>query len=90
MLESKSKTPRRFQYEEGSYNNTQLFDSKNLSTAKMKKLYNIWLGWWLKIYNSWTDCKMQVDGVTGVEYKNLKFYKEAKDFLNFKSLTFRT
>jgi len=52
MLESKSKTPRRFQYEKGSYNNTQLFDSKNSSIAKMKKLYNVWLGWWIRIYNS--------------------------------------
>jgi hypothetical protein len=33
---------------------------------------------------------MQVDGVIGVEYENFKFYKEAKDFLNFKSLIFRT
>jgi hypothetical protein len=90
MREGKSETLRRFQYEKGSSNNTQLFDFKNSSIVKMKKFYNVWLGWRLGIYNSWTDCKIQVDGVTKVEYKNFKFYKEAKNFLNFKILAFKT
>jgi viroplasmin and RNaseH domain-containing protein len=85
MRESKLETPKRFQYEKGSSNNIQLFDFKNSSTIKMIKFYNVWLGWRLGIYNSWTNCKMQVDGVTRAEHNNLKFYKKTEDFLNFKS-----
>lgn len=83
MHESKLETPRWFQYEEGSSNNTQLFDSKNSSIVKMRKFYNVWFGWRLGTYNSWTDCKMQVDGITRAEYKNFKFYKKGKRFLEF-------
>lgn len=44
MCESKSETPRWFQYE-GSSNNTQPFDSRNSPTVKMRKFYVVRLGW---------------------------------------------
>lgn len=33
------------------------------------------------IYNSWDECKTQVDGVSGAEYKSFKSEQEARDYI---------
>lgn len=33
------------------------------------------------IYNSWDECKAQVDGVSGAEYKSFKSEEEARDYI---------
>lgn len=33
------------------------------------------------IYNSWNECKLQVEGFSGAEYKSFKSEKEARDYI---------
>ncbi|MBC7087408.1 MAG: viroplasmin family protein [Tissierellales bacterium] len=37
------------------------------------------------IYNSWEDCKREVEGFSGAEYKKFKTYEEAKAFIEEES-----
>ena len=33
------------------------------------------------IYNSWSECKLQVDGFSGAEYKSFKSEEEAREYI---------
>lgn len=57
--------------------------------AKKQKFYVVWKGKRPGIYESWDDCKAQIDGVKGAQYKSFKSFAEAKkafngDYLEYK------
>ncbi|MGR3812443.1 ribonuclease H1 domain-containing protein [Jiulongibacter sp. NS-SX5] len=46
---------------------------------KKKKFYVVWKGHKRGIYGSWEDCKRQIDGFQGAQYKSFESEKEAID-----------
>ena len=46
--------------------------------AKKNKFYVVWKGYNPGIYNSWTDCQIQIKGFTGALYKSYTNKKEAE------------
>ena len=46
--------------------------------AKKEKFYVVWVGQKPDIYQHWTDCKAQIDGVEQAKYKSFDSYEEAK------------
>lgn len=46
--------------------------------AKKKKFYVVWKGKHPGIYDSWDDCKAQITGYKGAQYKSFSTFKEAK------------
>ncbi len=46
--------------------------------AKKKKYYVVWRGIKPGIYNSWEDCRKQVDGYEGAQYKSFTDKEEAE------------
>ncbi|MDA8595589.1 ribonuclease H family protein [Flavobacteriaceae bacterium] len=46
--------------------------------AKKQKFYVVWQGLKPGIYNSWTDCQLQIKGVASARYKSFKTLKEAE------------
>lgn len=51
--------------------------SKRMSKAK--KFYVVWEGNNPGIYNSWTECQLQIKGFPGAKYKSFKSLVEAKN-----------
>lgn len=47
-----------------------------------KKYYSVKKGKTPGVYNTWDECKSQVDGFSGAEYKSFGTLKEAQDYLN--------
>lgn len=47
-----------------------------------KKVYAVRSGRKTGIFNSWDECKEQVSGYKGAEYKSFKTIEEAKDYIN--------
>lgn len=47
----------------------------------MAKLYAVKKGFTPGIYHSWDECKKQVDGFSGAQYKSFKIYDEAISYL---------
>ena len=47
-----------------------------------KKFYVVWKGKKPGIYESWDDCKAQINGVKGAEYKSFKSFADAKKAFN--------
>lgn len=45
----------------------------------LAKVYVVWKGRTPGIYNSWEECKKQVDGFSGAKYKSFKSMEVAKD-----------
>lgn len=43
-----------------------------------KKFYVVWKGKHPGIYESWDDCKAQIEGVKGAQYKSFATFQEAK------------
>ncbi|MEN3776548.1 ribonuclease H family protein [Priestia megaterium] len=48
----------------------------------MSKYYAVKVGRETGIFNSWADCKKQVEGFSGSSYKSFSTLEEAKDYLN--------
>ncbi|MBO3445186.1 ribonuclease H family protein [Clostridium sp. CCUG 7971] len=46
-----------------------------------KKFYAVRKGKKTGIFNTWNECKMQVDGYSGAEYKSFTTIDEAKEFI---------
>jgi ribonuclease HI len=49
-----------------------------------KKFYAVKKGKKIGIYNTWNDCKEQVNGFSGAEYKSFETLNEAKDYIEDK------
>ena len=47
-----------------------------------KKFYVVKNGYKCGIFETWDECKKQVDGYSGAVYKSFKNYDDAKNFLN--------
>lgn len=47
-----------------------------------KKYYAVREGKKIGVFKTWSECKEQVDGYSGAEYKKFKSYREALDFIN--------
>ena len=50
--------------------------------AKKLKFYVVWKGKRPGIYETWKDCKAQIDGQKGVQYKSFSTFNEAKKAYN--------
>jgi len=50
--------------------------------AKKAKFYVIWKGKHPGIFESWADCKAQIEGFKGAEYKSFSTFAEAKKAYN--------
>lgn len=48
----------------------------------MKKYYAVKKGRRVGIYNTWNECKKQVDGYSGAKYKSFKNKEDALDFIS--------
>ena len=57
--------------------------------AKKPKFYVIWKGKKPGIYESWDDCKAQIDGVKGAQYKSFSSFVEAKKAFNGNYLEYK-
>jgi len=44
---------------------------------KLKKYYVVWVGYKPGIYQSWEECKKNIDGFQNAKYKSFKLYDEA-------------
>ena len=47
---------------------------------KEKKFYTVWKGHKTGIFNSWDDCKLQIENYKGAEYKSFSSIEEANQF----------
>tara|TARA_B100000809_G_scaffold130758_1_gene128588 strand:+ start:2708 stop:3307 length:600 start_codon:yes stop_codon:yes gene_type:complete len=53
-----------------------------------KKFYVVWKGFKPGIYQSWSDCKEQIEGYKGAQYKSYKTNSIAKEaYINGKDIT---
>ena len=50
-----------------------------MGKKKVKKYYVVWKGHNPGIYSSWEECKSQVQGVVGAQYKAFVNKQEAED-----------
>jgi len=50
-------------------------------TKKKKKYYTVWKGHHPGIFESWDDCKAQIKGFEGVQYKSFESFEAAKQAL---------
>ncbi len=50
--------------------------------AKKKKFYVVWKGKHTGIFQSWDDCKSQIEGYKGAQYKSFPTFAEAKKAYN--------
>nr|WP_288933681.1 ribonuclease H family protein [uncultured Allomuricauda sp.] len=57
--------------------------------AKKKKFYVVWKGKHPGIFESWADCKAQIDGVQGAQYKSFSTFAEAKKAFNGNYLEYK-
>ena len=48
-----------------------------------KKLYVVWVGRKPGIYETWEDCKAQVDGYKGAKFKSFKKLEDAANAFKF-------
>ncbi len=49
-----------------------------------KKFYAVRKGYKVGIYNTWDECKIQVNGFSGAEYKSFKTLNEANEYMGTK------
>ena len=49
-----------------------------------KKFYAVRKGYKVGIYNTWDECKIQVNGFSGAEYKSFKTLNEANEYMGSK------
>ena len=57
--------------------------------AKKKKFYVVWKGKKPGIYESWDDCKAQIEGYKGAQYKSFQNFSEAKKAFNGNYLEYK-
>lgn len=57
--------------------------------AKKKKFYVVWKGKHPGIFESWADCKAQIDGHKGAQYKSFATFAEAKKAFNSNYLEYK-
>ena len=57
--------------------------------AKKKKFYVVWKGKRPGIYESWDDCKAQIEGYKGAQYKSFQDFSEAKSAFNANYLEYK-
>ena len=57
--------------------------------AKKKKFYVVWKGKHPGIFESWDDCKAQIEGVKGAQYKSFSTFEEAKKAFNSNYLEYK-
>ena len=57
--------------------------------AKKKKFYVVWKGKKSGIYESWEDCKSQIEGFKGAQYKSFSTFPEAKKAFNGNYLEYK-
>ena len=57
--------------------------------AKKKKFYVVWKGKRSGIYESWDDCKSQIEGYKGAQYKSFSEFGEAKKAFNSNYLEYK-
>lgn len=57
--------------------------------AKKQKFYVVWKGKHPGIFETWDDCKAQIEGFKGAEYKSFATFKEAKKAFNSNYLEFK-
>ncbi|MDT0606442.1 ribonuclease H family protein [Croceitalea rosinachiae] len=57
--------------------------------AKKKKFYVVWKGKHPGIFDSWDDCKAQIEGVKGAQYKSFQTFVEAKKAFNSNYLEYK-
>lgn len=53
----------------------------------MKKVYAVRKGKHPGIYDTWKECKLQIDGFSGAEYKSFKTKEEAVKYVGYKNLS---
>lgn len=53
----------------------------------MAKFYGVRFGRNPGIYRTWEECKKEVDGFTGAEYKSFKTLEEAEDYVGFQDIS---
>ena len=49
---------------------------------KKNKFYTVWKGHKTGVFNSWYDCKLQIENYKGAEYKSFPSIEEAKQALS--------
>ena len=47
--------------------------------GKKQKFYVVWKGKHPGIFESWDDCKAQIEGVKGAQYKSFSTFEEATE-----------
>lgn len=57
--------------------------------AKKQKFYVVWKGKRSGIFESWDDCKAQITGIKGAEYKSFPTFAEAKKAFNGNYLEYK-
>ena len=57
--------------------------------AKKQKFYVVWKGKRTGIFESWEDCKAQITGIKGAEYKSFSTFAEAKKAFNGNYLEYK-
>jgi len=57
--------------------------------AKKKKFYVVWQGKHPGIFESWKDCKAQIEGYKGAQYKSFATFEEAKKAYNGNYLDYK-
>jgi len=57
--------------------------------ANTKKFYVVWKGKRPGIYESWADCKAQIDGFKGAQYKSFPSFESAKKAFNGNYLDYK-
>jgi ribonuclease HI len=57
--------------------------------AKKQKFYVVWKGKHSGIFESWDDCKAQITGIKGAEYKSFSTFAEAKKAFNGNYLEYK-
>ncbi len=57
--------------------------------AKKQKFYVVWKGKRPGIFESWDDCKAQIKGIKGAEYKSFSTFAEAKKAFNGNYLEYK-
>ncbi len=53
-----------------------------MNKSKKKKYYVVWNGVKPGIYDSWTDCTLQINGFKGAQYKSFDTLEEAQEAYN--------
>ena len=57
--------------------------------GKKKKYYTVWKGHKTGVFETWDDCKAQIEGVKGAQYKSFSTFEEAKKAFNSNYLEYK-